>query len=243
MRSGLALVALLSVSLGTLPLHGGAIDQLRQRLAALKATTPVAGRFEIEESDVEKNRTGVRRAHARFECDSTTLDVRVPAADLIGTPGEEKRGTASINLQQLWATLNAAPAMLDALRQSTVVSERPGQWRNRPATRLEVKLEPDPPKDVPRMVKLKLDLRQVYWLTADGTPLAVETTAKFSARFMVVSGSGEQKSSAEYAVVGDRLVTVREVDDSASAAMGEKGRTRTVRTVTLGNGAAVLPAP
>lgn len=216
-----------------LPLRGAAIDQVRQRLAALKATTPVTGRFEIEESDVEKNKAGVRRARAEFECDSTTLDVRVPAADLIGTPGQEEAGTASLNLRQLWATLNAAPAMLDALRQSTVISERPGQWRNRPAIRLEVSLKPDRPKDMPRMVKLKLDIRQVYWLTPDGTPLAVETSAKFSARFLVVSGSGEQKSFAEYAVVGDRLVEVREVDDSASAAMGEKGRTRTVRTVTL----------
>lgn len=225
--------ALVLTLLGGLPVHGAAIDLMRQRLAALKATTPVAGRFEVEESDVGKNNAGVRRARAEFECDSTALDVRVSAADLVGTPGEETAEAASLNLRQLWATLNAAPAMLDALRQSTVISERPGQWRNRPATRLEVSLKPDPPKDVPRMVKLKLDIRQVYWLTPDGTPLEVETSVKFSARFLVVSGSGEQKSSTEYAVRGDRLVALREVDDSSSAAMGEKGRTRTVRTVTL----------
>ena len=232
MRSGLA-GALLLITISAPPLRGAAIDQMRQRLAALKATTPVAGRFDIEESDLEKTDRAVRRARADFQCDPTMLDVRIPASDLVAPPGEEAAERASLKLDQLWATLNAAPPILDALRHSTVISEQAAQWRNRPAVRLEVSMKPDPPKDVPRMLKLKLDIRQVYWLAPDGTPLAVETNAKFSARFLVVSGGGEEKSSAEYAVVGDRLVTVREVDDSTSAAMGEKGRRRTVRTVTL----------
>jgi hypothetical protein len=228
-RTGALLLTLLSC----LSVHGAAIDQMRQRLASLNATTPIAGRFEIAESDLENNNRPMRRTSADFQCDSTMLEVRISAGDLAGAPGTEAAETASVNLRQLWATLNAAPAMLDALRQSTVISESPGEWRNRPAMRLEVSLKPDPPKGAPRMLKLKLDIRQVYWLAPDGTPLAVETNAKFSARFLVVSGSGEQKSAAEYVVVGDRLVAVREVDDSSSAAMGEKGRTRKVRTVTL----------
>jgi hypothetical protein len=232
MRVGPA-VAVLLILMSALPIRGAAIDQMRERLAALKGTTPVAGRFEIEESDLEKTNRPVRHARAEFQCDPITLDVRIPASDLIVPPGGEEAETASLNLHRLWATLNAAPPILDALRQSTVISERAVQWRNRPAVRLEVSLKPDPPKNVPRMLKLKLDVRQVFWLTPEGTPLAVETHAKFSARFLVVSGGGEEKSSAEYAVVGDRLVAVREVDDSTSAAMGEKGRRRTVRTVTL----------
>ena len=122
---------------------------------------------------------------------------------------------------------------LDAADKATVIGEQASTWKDRPATRLEVSVEPGPLEDAPRMLKAKIDIRRIFWVASDGTPLGSETRVTFSARFLVISATGQEKGSEDYEVIGDRLVITREVEESTSSAMGEKGRNTTTTTISL----------
>lgn len=234
MRLFLNTCAVVMALLCAVSARASSIDQLRQRLASLQGTTPVAGEFLIDEEDNNSDKQRVRRGSVEFECDPATLRLALPAGDLsraIGPKGRDE--VAEIDVHVLWTQLNAATSLLEELSKATVIGEQASRWKARPATRLEVSVKLDRPEDAPRMLKLKSDIRRIFWLAPDGTPLAAEVRGTVSARFLLISGSSEVKISEEYEVIGDRLVLVLLVDDSSSVAMGEKGRKKTTTTVLL----------
>lgn len=214
--------------------QASAVAQLRQRLAELRGTTAVAGKLEIVQEETRSKKQFARRGSAEFECDPAGLRMSLSAHDLSGAAGPNDRdGVARIDPRELWGRLNAAPSVLHELRKATVIGEQASTWKDRPATRLEVSVEPGPLEDAPRMLKAKIDIRRIFWVASDGTPLGSETRVTFSARFLVISATGQEKGSEDYEVIGDRLVITREVEESTSSAMGEKGRNTTTTTISL----------
>src|SRR5206468_875196 len=72
----------------------------------------------------------------------------------------------------------------------------------------------------------------LLWIAADGTPLASEMHVVVKGRaFVVVSFEAVDDTSSTYAVVGDRLVTLRSENHSTSHGAGESGEQRLVKTL------------
>ncbi len=222
------------VAVTTASARASTLDLLRQRLGALTGTTAVSGRIEVvEDASTEKKRE-VTRAGADFDCDASSLRLTVAAGDLAQPLESRQRpGAELISMTYLWGRLNSAPDLLRTLRRSTLLSDQPAVWKGQPARRLELKIDPEPFTDAPKFLKVKIDGAHHLWVTADGTPLAFEKQEKMTARLLIISATGSGKSTAEYSIVGDRLIVIRDVEESSSSGMGEKGQQKRTTTVTL----------
>ncbi len=72
------------------------------------------------------------------------------------------------------------------------------------------------------------------WIAADGTPLASRAAQKVEGRaFIVISFEAKNEEEWVYGTVGDRLIALRRESKNVGAGMGERGESKTIKTLQV----------
>ncbi len=241
--------------------------ELRALLTGLKGTAPADGQLTLTydqrndkdidpppqpatiNAEVVATGNGVRVAVGR-----ATLDRALAESRETETENRKPVGLALSQVSTVVADryLNAAPHLLALLERGKVNKVSQGRWRGRPATILELVVEPRLSKQQRKYIR-ELDASARIWLDASGYPLAAEERMDLSGRaLLVINFDSTVRERFEFAHRDDRLIATRHRRREASSGGGESGSrttearlvlTRTTAAETGINAATAHPAP
>ena len=127
---------------------------------------------------------------------------------------------------------SAAPGLSRGLEENVFKAEKADTWGGKPARLLTFSVPLSKLPEQQRKYVKEFDSTVSIWIAADGTPLASETHVAVKGRaFVVVTFEAVDESSSTYAVVGDRLLTLRSENHVSSSGAGERGDQRVVKTL------------
>ncbi|HEY9027574.1 MAG TPA: hypothetical protein VIP05_24995 [Burkholderiaceae bacterium] len=215
------------------------LADLKGALARLQAQTPLKATLDVRTSDkrgegddaiekqgqasigVEDGARGLQVLYARDTLVRMDSESRQLARDpKAKTPTVWAIG--KLDSSEIVPMTSAASALLRHLDESQFKAEKPDTWNGKAARLLTFTIPID---------KLPPEQRK-YVKVFDGTPLASQTHVVVKGRaFVVVSFDAVDDWSATYAVLGDRLLTLRAENHSTSNGAGEHGEQRTVKTL------------
>jgi hypothetical protein len=245
------LLAGLALAIAAPAARADGLSDLRAALGRLGGTTPLKATLEIATLDRHGEGKEARdkpgQAGARIEDGPRGLQIAIAPETLarldaesraLGRDPEAKtpatlalKGLAPTDVRPLTAAATALARLLD---ESAFKGERVQPWQGRPARVVSFSIPIDKLTAEQRKYVRKFEGTLDVWIAPDGTPLASGTHIAASGRAMlVISFEAHDDAERTYAVVGDRLVTVREETSSASSGAGEHGERQAVRTLTL----------
>jgi hypothetical protein len=231
--------------------HADPLGELRQLLASLPGSQPVAAQIELEFTNIDEDEDGDTdttpqnaKINLRAEDGADGIRLHWPR-DLMDAAAAERgdrdpdakrpvrRALSQVAVQDIDDYLDAAPSLLNVIAQASLQSDAPDTRNGQSLRRLTLKLDPPLSKQARKYVK-EIDATASIWLDAAGLPVAAEQTLEFSGRAMlVISFANETHESWEFVRSGDRLVVVRHDSESSSSGGGESGRQRTKARVIV----------
>jgi hypothetical protein len=242
----LALVAALLAPLGA---RADGLADLKIALARLQAQTPLKATLEVR--TLERHGEGAEATDKQgqvslaLEDGARGLQV-LYAKDVLTRLDAEARQLVrdpKARTPTVWALdkldsgdmvpmASAAQALARKVDEAVFKAEKPDSYDGKPARLLTFSVPSSKLSEQQRKYVKDFDSTLSLWIGADGTPLASQTHTQVKGRaFVVVSFEAVDDTSATYAVLGDRLLTVRSENHSASSGAGEKGEQRVVRTL------------
>jgi hypothetical protein len=239
----LRLVLLLSVLLLSSAVHADSLQELRTRLEALPAATPVRAQVEITSratrgDDEPAPPPATVRVEAIAADGSLRLDwppelLREARRERLDeNPDAERpvgRALSQVSPIDIDAYLDAAPTLLATLAEATVEAESTVDWEGQEATLLDLRLEPKLSERDRKYIK-QAEGSARLWIGADGLPLAAERSYRVAGRAMlVISFESNQEERYTFGRHGDRLVVLTHRGETASSGAGEEG-TQVVET-------------
>ncbi|MCU6432492.1 hypothetical protein LPB67_01705 [Undibacterium sp. Jales W-56] len=139
-----------------------------------------------------------------------------------------------INSSELRPLIYAAGSLSRAVEKANFKSEKVDTFNGKPARLLSFDLSIDKISEKDRKYVKKYEGKLDIWVAADGTPLASRQHESVSGRaFVVISFESTNDDDQIYAQVGERLVTTRRESKSSGSGAGERGESRTVKTLQL----------
>ncbi len=231
--------------------HADALGELRQLLASLPGSQPVAAQIELEFTNIDEDKDGDTdatpenaRINLRAEDGADGIRLHWPRELMdVATAEREnrdpdakrpvRRALSQVAVQDIDDYLDAAPSLLNVIAQASLQSDAPDTRNGQSLRRLTLKLDPPLSKQARKYVK-EIDATASIWLDAAGLPVAAEQALTFSGRAMlVISFANETRESWEFVRSGDRLVVARHESESSSSGGGESGRQRTKARVIV----------
>ena len=226
--------------------HADAITDLRTTLAALTATNPARGTFEVtsisrnnEEDqpdpgkatvDFEVADAGMRILYPMTTLTQARQEARLEAADPDRqTPA--RTGIRQVHPLQLYELLDAAATLNIALENSQLIAVKPSKDHGAARVML-LKVTPKLSKGSSKHVK-KLESNLSIWLAEDGVPVAAERTVTVIASFLFVSFENDRKENWTYARAGDRLLSTRYEESQKEDGLGQHGTSHTTAVLRL----------
>jgi hypothetical protein len=227
------------------------LKDLKAALTRLQGQTPIKAVLDVK----TWRRTGEgKEAHeiqgqasANVEDSARGLQILF-AADTLAHAEAEKRAqgknpdatTPTLSaLEELGATelhplASSANSLLQMLDEASFKDERTETYNGKPARVLHFDYSIDKLATHDRKYIKKFEMGVDVWIAADGTPLASRTIEEASGRaFLVVSFAQKSTEECVYALVGDRLVTVRKTANESSSGAGESAERKTTKTLQL----------
>ncbi len=244
-RSLLLVATLLAASAA----QADGLADLKAALARLQAQTPLRATLDVKTT--EKHGEGadavekLGQASIGLEDGARGLQV-IYAKDTLARMDAESRqlvhdakartptvwALARLDSSQVVPMTSAAPTLARSLDESVFKSEKADTWGGKPARLLTFTVPLTTLPEQQRKYVKEFDGTLAVWIGADGTPLASETRATVKGRaFIVVSFEAVDENSSTYAVVGDRLLTLRSESHVSSSGAGERGEQRVVKTL------------
>ena len=244
-RSLLLVAALLAASAA----RADGLADLKAALARLQAQTPLKATLDVKTTErrgegadaIEKQ----GQASVGLEDGARGLQVTYAKDTLARMDAESRQlvhdakartptvwALARLDSSEMMLMASAAPALERNLDESVFRSEKADTWGGKPARLLTFTIPVTKLPEQQRKYVKEFDGTLSIWIGADGTPLASEMRATVKGRaFVVVSFEALDESSSTYAVVGDRLLTLRSETHVASSGAGERGEQRLVKTL------------
>lgn len=243
------LLAFLAALLPASWAHADSLVDLKIALARLQAQTPLRATLDVKTMErhgdgadafdkqgqasvgLEDGARGLQVLYAkdvltRMEVESRQL-VRDPKAK---APTVWALG--KLDSSEMVPMTSAAPALTRSIDEAIFKAEKSDSYAGKPARLLTFTVPLAKLSEQQRKYVKEFDSTLSVWIGADGTPLASETHTNLKGRaFVVVSFEAVDDTSATYAVLGDRLVTLRSENHSTSSGAGEKGEQRMVKTL------------
>jgi hypothetical protein len=222
----------------SLPASGAVLDDVRAALQRLEGKQPVRATLTIDQAVKSEgkyaNDSTKRLATAEVRHDASGVTITIPQPLIDAGPAHED-AIGSIRTLDVVAALNYREEMLELLHGAKVESETRGMYRDRPARRLKLKLNPEPKKKRNSITigSVKSDDRMDLWIGDDNLPLAAERRQKTSAGILFVKGNFQSSSSLVFTRAGDRLILARVESTEGGSGMGQKFDRRSVETVTV----------
>lgn len=226
------------------------LEQLRQALDRLPATTPVAGNLtvEVNSSTDGEDGSGRRAGSVTVQVDARRegVTMKVPA-DLLAEARREERGSAAKDgepgrtpaaaLREVTAilvdqVLDAASHVRRTLEQATF--ERQGAAPDRGPGARELFFRLDPPMSERERKRFKeLTLTLAVTVDGDGTPVAARQLTRLRGRVLLASFELNSIEESRFAVVGDRLVAIRQRKEERGSGMGQRSESTRVLVLTV----------
>ena len=225
------------------------LADLKAALARLQARTPLKATLDVR--TVERRGEGadafekLGQASVSLEDGARGLQV-LYAKDTLARMDTESRqrvhdpkaktptvwALAKLDSNEVVPMTSSASALSRSMDESVFKSEKADTWGGQPARLLTFTVPLSKLPEQQRKYVKEFDGTLSIWIGADGTPLASETHASVKGRaFIVVSFEAVDDSSSTYAVVGDRLQTLRSESRMSSSGAGEHGEQRIVKTL------------
>lgn len=153
------------------------------------------------------------------------------SADQENSP--DRRAMDELSVSRLTHYLNAAPQLMEALKDAEVISERPDVWQGFPARVVAFRLNPKL-SDKDRKYIKELDATATLWLAPDGTPVAADRSVRVKGRAMLVIGfESSETEHYEFIRLGDRLVVTQHIHEARGSGAGESSQRRSVARLTI----------
>lgn len=181
----------------------------------------------------EENAQGLKVMYSkdtltRYSADEQTKDrdakARTPTLSALG----------ALNITELRQLANGIPVLQRQLERSNFKSERIDNWAGKPARLLNFDYGITSLSEKDRKYVKKYEGSLDVWIAADGTPLASRTHQSASGRaYVVVSFDMKNDEETVYQVVADRLTVSRKETHNEGSGAGEKGESRTTRTLQI----------
>lgn len=189
---------------------------------------------DAKKPEVTSGSTAVAVESAEGALEITWSSEQVAAASSAGDEhASARRAMDELSVSRLTHYLNAAPQLLEALRDAEVTGERSEAWQGRQARVITFRLNPKL-SDKDRKYIKELDATATLWLGADGIPLAVDRSVRVKGRAMLVIGfESAETEKYEFTRVGDRLVVTQHIHEAQGSGAGESSQRRSVARLTL----------
>ena len=241
------LTALLAVPLA----HADGLADLRGALSRLQAQTPLKATLDVKTTEhrgegadaveklgqasisVEDGARGLQVLYARDTLARMDAEQRQVARDpKARTPTVWAIG--KLDSSEIVPMTSAASTLARNLEEAQFKAEKADTWNGKAARLLTFTIPIDKLPPEQRKYVKQFDGVLDIWIAADGTPLASRERDTIAGRaFIVVSFQGRDDEDSSFAVVGDRLVTLRKDVHLTSSGAGEHGEQRVVKTLQL----------
>jgi len=126
--------------------------------------------------------------------------------------------------------LNYAKSFQRELADAELVGQQAEAFEGKPATRLDLKLQPKLSESDRKHIK-KLEATAKVWLGADGLPIGLELFQSMKGSFFLISFQGEHKKRLAFLHAGDRLIAIKRESEEKGSGMGMGSESRTVITI------------
>jgi hypothetical protein len=247
--AALATVGLLGLSCGKVQANG--INDLKAALARLQGNTPVKAVLEVKSSTRrgEGKDADEREGQASIGVEAGPSGMQVlyskdiltrMANEEIASGKDSKAKTPTLtalrdgNARELMPMLSAAGGLTRMLSKAVFKSEKASTYGGKPARLLSFELPLDVISEKDRKYVKKFDASFSIWIADDGTPLASQGIQNIAGSiFVVIRFTIKNEDSAVYAVVGDRLLTLRKEASNSASGAGEQGDSKTVKTLQV----------
>ncbi len=228
-----------------LPLCADAPSELKARLAQLQGHDVVKGQLDRQLWQQDKDGKDPAKVvsggfQVFVEDGPQGLQMQVSQALLAQARKEQEaalqdpekesatsRALRSVNPVDLAAGLNAAEGVLRDLAQSTFLEEKAEAFDGQPARLLIFKPQPKLNAQARKAVK-SMEATLKVWVSADGTPLAMEEQMAFKASRFFISFEGSSKTTQRFRRLGNRLVVLQKVEESANSGLGNVSQRKVV---------------
>lgn len=247
--SSLALAATLSC--GCSIAHADGLADLRAALARLQGTTPLKASVDAHDwrrtgdgKDAQEHQgsvtigledgpRGLQPLYARDLLARSDAELRAAVKDKkAGKPIEQTLG--QLGIAELRLLASAAPALSREIDEAVFKSEAPDTLDGKAVRRLVFETGIDSLSDNDRKYAREFKSVLTVWIAADGTPVASNRHLDVSGRaFVVITFEQHDDQSRAFAVVGDRLVAVRDDEKGSAKGAGEGQDYRTERRLQV----------
>jgi hypothetical protein len=226
-------------------------SELSEALARYAASTPFKAQVEAKtfKRDGEGKDAEDRSGQASVVLEENAAGLRLQfardtlnrlGADELAREKDAKAKTPilsalnALNTTELRQMANAAPVLRRLLEKANFKTERAELWNGKPARLLNFELGQETLSEKDRKYVKKFEGILNVWIAADGTPLASREHQSASGRaFLVISFEMVNDEDVVYQLLGDRLLTARKESHNVGSGAGERGESRTLRTLQL----------
>lgn len=236
-------ISLLLLAAGV-SLRADGLGDLRAALQKLQATQPVKATAECQswsrsgKSGKEKVTQG--QAHARLEDGPQGLLLGWDKAELRRVEAASKAKDAGpkeamdlIGGEKAKDLLDAAGALLEELRDAQVQEDKADTWNGKPTRLLTFKIDPkDMDEEDRKHLKSFSNILKI-WMDADGTPLAAARQMDLKGSFFLISFEAHESTRTTFTRQGDRLVAVRQEEESSGTGAGQQSSQKRVIDLKL----------
>lgn len=130
--------------------------------------------------------------------------------------------------------ISAAASLARVLEKASWKGEKADTCQGKPARLLTFDVAIDTLSDRDRKYVKEFDGHLYVWIGGDGTPLASRMVQNMSGRaFIVIRFEARNEEQQVYALVGERLVSVRRERHNRASGAGEREENRVVKTLQL----------
>ncbi len=236
---------LLLLPLLALTLRADAPAELRARLAQLQGQDPVKGQLERQLWQQDKDgKEPAKVVSGSFQVfleegpqgiqvqvsQSLLAQARKEQEAALKDPEKESgtsKGLKGVNPVDLADSLSAAPGILRDLAQSTFLEEKAEILDGQPVRLLLFKPEPKLNAQAKKAMK-SLEATLKVWVSADGTPLAMEEQVTFKASKFFITFEGTTKTLQRFRRIGNRLVVLHRTEESSNSGLGNVSQRKVV---------------
>ena len=231
--------------------HADGLADLRASLARLQGTTPLKASVDAHDwrrtgdgKDAQEHQgsvtivledgpRGLQPLYGRDLLARSDAELRTAVKDKkAGKPIEQTLG--QLGIAELRLLASAAPALSREIDEAVFKNEAPDTLDGKAVRRLVFETGIDSVSDSNRKYVREFKSVLTVWIAADGTPVASNRHLDVSGRaFVVITFEQHDDQSRSFAVVGDRLVAVRDDEKGSAKGAGEGQDYRTERRVQL----------